>query len=259
MLRQEYFSGDSAHIGSSPSIALGNPSRALFVIDDTETIVYANTRAKVMARAISEACIGSVFWHSAPQLVSPELYQALRKTKQSREATAVTYRSPVTQHWLHVSLSCTEEGVVLFFQDDLESLSLLNALNPNEQMYRELLESLADGVVILTPDGLILDMNQRMLADVDLPREVVMGKPFADMPLWSYDPTLQEQVRAALARASRGENVRFEARIRPRGEKYLDILITITPIVTPISTSSTSSVQAGISPNASMLKTNCVS
>lgn len=144
---------------------------ALFVVDDTETIVYANTRAQVMAGAISEACIGNSFWRSAPQLVSPALFQALRKTKQSREATAVAYRSPVTQCWLHVSLSCTDEGIVLFFQDYLEPLPLQNALSYNEQMYRELLESLADGVTILTPDGLVLDINQRALADAYLPWE----------------------------------------------------------------------------------------
>jgi len=80
----------------------------------------------------------------------------------------------------------------------------------------------------LTPDGLVLDINQRPLADAHLRREEVVGKPFTDLPAWSHDPAVQQQLRAAIARASRGETVRFEARIHPRTEMYLDILMTIT-------------------------------
>ncbi len=103
-----------------------------------------------------------------------------------------------------------------------------HAFSQNEQRYRDLLESFSDGVTILTPDGLVLDINQRPLADAHLRREEVVGKPFTDLPAWSHDPPVQQQLRAAIARASRGEIVRFEARIHPRTEMYLDILMTIT-------------------------------
>src|SRR6266851_5590144 len=102
-----------------------------------------------------------------------------------------------------------------------------HAFSQNEQRYRDLLESFSDGVTILTPDGLVLDINQRPLADAHLRREEVVGKPFTDLPAWSHDPAVQQQLRAAIARASRGETVRFEARIHPRTEMYLDILLTI--------------------------------
>lgn len=98
----------------------------------------------------------------------------------------------------------------------------------NEQAYRDLLESFSDGVTILTPDGLILDINQRPLLDAHLRREEVLGKPFTDLPAWSSDPAVQERLRAAIARAGQGETVRFEARIHPRTDLFLDILMTIT-------------------------------
>jgi PAS domain S-box-containing protein len=55
-----------------------------------------------------------------------------------------------------------------------------------------------------------------------------VGKPLTDLPAWSSDPAVQEHLRAAIARASRGETVRFEARIHPRKDLSLDILMTIT-------------------------------
>src|SRR6185312_15379975 len=69
---------------------------ALFVVDDADTIVYANARAQAMTGATRDDVCGMSLWHCAPQLVSTSLYQAVRKTKQTRESTVVAYVSPVT-------------------------------------------------------------------------------------------------------------------------------------------------------------------
>src|SRR5258708_11422978 len=194
---------------------------ALFVIDDAGMIVYANASAQAMTGATPEAFRGNSFWRCAPQLVSTSLYQAVQKTKQTREPSEVEYRSPVTQSWLHVSLSPTDEGLALLFHNNLEPPHLQDAWRPNEQMYRDLLESVADGVTIVTPDGLILVRNQRHLVDAHLRRQQVVGTPMTDLPAWSSDPAVQQHLRAALAQASQGETVRFEARIHPRTDLSL--------------------------------------
>src|SRR5579875_975936 len=201
---------------------------ALFVVDDSDTIIYANARAQAIAEATEEEVCGMSLWRCAPQLVSTSLYQAVQRAKQVREPITVEYASPVTNSRLHVSLSPTEVGLALFFHEHLEPLPLQDALSRDEQMYRNLLEGFSDGVTILTPDGLVLDINQRPLADASIRREDVVGKLFTDLPAWSYDAGVQQQVRTAIARASRGETVRFEARIHPRAGLYLDVLMTIT-------------------------------
>jgi PAS domain S-box-containing protein len=201
---------------------------AVFVIDNTETIVYANASAQTLTGTKREEVCGTSLGRAAPHLVSTSLYQAVQKAKQTREPTDVAYMSPVTNTWLHVSLSPTDEGLALLFQEPLEPLPLQDGFGQNEQRYRDLLESVADGVIIVTPDGLILDINQRFLADAHLRREEVVGTPFTDLPVWSSDPDVQEHLRAAIARASRGETVRFEARIYPRTDLDRDMLMTIT-------------------------------
>src|ERR1700726_4784340 len=82
---------------------------ALFVVDDAQTIVYANARAQAMLGATPEDVCGTSLWRCAPHLVSTSLYQAVQKAKQTREPTEVEYVSPVTNSWLHVSLSPTDE------------------------------------------------------------------------------------------------------------------------------------------------------
>src|SRR5260221_730851 len=201
---------------------------ALFVVDDAGMIVYANASAQTLTGATAEHFVGTTLWRCAPHLVSPSLYQAMLKTKQTREPSEVEYVSPVTHSWLHVSLSPTDEGLALLFHNNLEPPHLQDALRPNDHLHRDRLESVADGVTIVTPDGLILDINQRPLADAHLRREEVVGTPMTDLPAWSSDPAVQQHLRAALAQASQGETVRFEARIHPRPDLSLDILMTIT-------------------------------
>jgi PAS domain S-box-containing protein len=201
---------------------------ALFVIDGDATIVYANMRAQIMTGVPLESLHANSFWNGASQLVSPVLYQAVQKTRQTREPTEVAYVAPLTQRWLHAALSPTDEGLAIFLQDHVEPLHLQESWVRNEQTYRDLLESFSDGVTIVSPDGLVLDINQRPLDDAHLRREEVVGKPFTDLPAWSSDPAVQQQLQAALTRASQGETVRFEARIHPRIDLYLDILMMIT-------------------------------
>ena len=96
---------------------------ALFFIDDAGTIVYANASAQALIGATPEELCGTSFWRCAPHLVSTSLYQAVQKTKQTREPTDVAYVSPVTTDWLHVSLSPTDEGLAILFHEQLEPLA----------------------------------------------------------------------------------------------------------------------------------------
>src|SRR2546430_5498763 len=62
---------------------------ALFVVDDAATIVYANANGLAMTGATPEDVFGKSLWRCAPQLISTSLYQAVQKTKQTREPTEI--------------------------------------------------------------------------------------------------------------------------------------------------------------------------
>jgi PAS domain S-box-containing protein len=132
-----------------------------FVVDDVDTILYANGCAQVLLGATPEALHGHSFWRCAPHLVSTALYQAVLKARQTRKLTDVEYRSPVTRTWLHAQISPTSAGMAVFFQENPEPGQSEDALRQNEQKYRDLLENISDRVAILTPEGLVLEINQR--------------------------------------------------------------------------------------------------
>src|SRR5258708_950058 len=202
---------------------------ALFFIDDTETIVYANASAQVLTGATREELCGNNFWRGAPQLVSTALYQAVRKTKQTRKPTEVEYSSPVTHTWLHVQLASTVGGLLLHFHEGSAPARRQEMVPNTQPLSFAVLNRLHARIGVLTPEGILLEINEAPLEDAQIRREEVIGQPFAEIPWWSFDPASQHQLRAAIARASGGETVRFEAVVHPRERIDLSLEATITP------------------------------
>jgi PAS domain S-box-containing protein len=202
---------------------------AFFFIDDAEIIVYANASAQAMADASPEALRGHSFWRCAPQLVSSVLYQAVRKTRRTREPMEVEYISPVTRNWLHVQLAPSIEGLLLQFHKKKEPARSRETIFPDHHFAADVLENMYVEVGCLTPEGILLEINEAPLTDAQIQREKVIGHLFADTPWWTSYPTSQKQLSAAITRASRGETVRFETLVRPREGIDLHLEVTITP------------------------------
>ncbi|HEX6483477.1 MAG TPA: PAS domain-containing protein, partial [Ktedonobacteraceae bacterium] len=206
-------------------------SGALFFLDDTQTIVYANARAQAITGATPEELCGNSFWRRAPQLVSTALYQAVLKTRQTQEPAEVEYASPVTGSWLHVQLAPTVGGVMVQFHQVSVAARHQETVPQSERLSIDDLDGLHTRIGILTPEGIVLEINEAPLDDVHIRREEVIGHPLTETPWWSFSAASQEQVRAAIARASTGETVLFEALVRPREGKFLHYEVVITPHV----------------------------
>ena len=98
----------------------------------------------------------------------------------------------------------------------------------DERLSVEALDSLYSGIIVLTPEGIVLEINEILLAQAQIWREEVVGRPLAKARWWSFYPSSQEQLRASIARASRGETVHFETVVHPREgiDHYLEVVIT---------------------------------
>jgi PAS domain S-box-containing protein len=204
---------------------------ALFVVDDAATIVYTNARAQAMTGATREELRGNPFWPSAPQLVSTALYQAVLKTRQTQEPAEVEYGSPMTRTWLHVQLAPTVGGVMLHFHHRRAPARRQEMVPTSQPLSAAVLDGLHAGIAVLTPEGIVLEINEAPLDGAHLRREEVIGQPLAQTPWWSFTPAGQEQLRAAIARASTGETVRFETLVHPREGMLLHLEVAITPQV----------------------------
>jgi PAS domain S-box-containing protein len=78
-----------------------------------------------------------------------------------------------------------------------------------------LLQSVMDNTFqfqgLLTPDGVLVDVNRTALDFIGCGKDEVVGRFFWDTPWWSHDPAGQQELREAVSRAASGAFVRFES------------------------------------------------
>ncbi|WP_307813361.1 PAS domain-containing protein [Ktedonobacter sp. SOSP1-52] len=91
------------------------------------------------------------------------------------------------------------------------------------------LDGLQIRTAILTPEGIVLAIDAIPLNNAQVRCEKVIGQPLAEAPWWSLSPATQEQLCAAIVRASTGETVRFETVFHPREGMDLHLEVAITP------------------------------
>lgn len=67
---------------------------------------------------------------------------------------------------------------------------------------------------LLSPDGVVLEINRSALKASDASRGESLGKPFWEAPIWAVQPPAQAaRLRDGIARAARGEFVRFQMQL----------------------------------------------
>jgi two-component system, cell cycle sensor histidine kinase and response regulator CckA len=99
-------------------------------------------------------------------------------------------------------------------------------LTASEQRYRTLLESAQDAIAVLTPDGIVREMNQRWVEILGLPPEQLVGHQVRDfVPNGKDDENARTFDRAIVSQAPRSEPVEIAT---PDGSNVLMELSSTT-------------------------------
>ncbi len=100
----------------------------------------------------------------------------------------------------------------------------------SEQKARAVFDQTFEFVGMLSPDGTLLEANRTSLDFIGLPAGDVINRPFWETPWWSHAEEMQQKIRKAVASASRGNTVRFEATHRDRSGTLRTIDFTLKPV-----------------------------
>src|SRR5262249_6790493 len=127
--------------------------------------------------------------------------------------------------------------VALLFRDVTQRRATDAALRHSEQEARRserLAQRVTDNlfafVGMLDPDGTLLQANAAPLLAGRLASQDVRGKKFWDTYWWNYSDEVREQLRAACARASRGEVVRYDVVVRMARDTRMTIDFQVAPL-----------------------------
>jgi len=107
----------------------------------------------------------------------------------------------------------------------------IEAIKRSEQQVRRVLDSLFSFVGVITPDGVLMEVNQTALAAASLQPSDVLGQPFEQTYWWSYDPQVQHQLKAAIQRAVAGETVRYDVQVRLGTDQFIIIDFALVPLL----------------------------
>ncbi len=85
------------------------------------------------------------------------------------------------------------------------------ALRQSDQKTDAILDQASQLIGLLTPEGILLEVNRAALELGALQKEDVIGKLFWECPWWTHSPEQQQRVRDGVRRAAAGAHIRFEA------------------------------------------------
>jgi PAS domain S-box-containing protein len=104
-------------------------------------------------------------------------------------------------------------------------------LKESEERLRRILNNLFAFVAVLTPDGVLADVNDAPVRAAGLSRAEVIGKPFWDCYWWSYSGESRARLQDAFRRALLGETIRYDVDVRVGEGRFITIDFQLAPLI----------------------------
>ncbi|MBD2463453.1 response regulator [Oscillatoria sp. FACHB-1407] len=103
----------------------------------------------------------------------------------------------------------------------IERSQILKRLQESEHRFREVFNQTFQFMGLLSPDGVVLDINQVATEISNFQHELVLNHLIWESPCWQSNEKSQSWLQEAVLRASQGETVRSELQaLSPRGTSW---------------------------------------
>ncbi|MGG6297805.1 PAS domain S-box protein [Leptolyngbya sp. AN02str] len=113
---------------------------------------------------------------------------------------------------------------------EAKRLAAETSLRQSEQRFRAIFNTMFQFMGLLTPSGLLLDINQAALDFGALAQHEVVHKLLWKIRWWSLSTETQAQLKVAVARAAAGEFVRYEVDILGAGDRVVTLDFSLKPL-----------------------------
>lgn len=111
----------------------------------------------------------------------------------------------------------------------------ISALEPpaagaENSLLNRVIDNLFAFVGVLTPDGVLTEVNRAALRAVGKTRDELLGKRFTQTPWWTHSIEAQNRLEVAIGKGARGESDRFEVTHRLVGGREITVDFMLAPV-----------------------------
>lgn len=103
-------------------------------------------------------------------------------------------------------------------------------ISESERKFRAIFDHTFQFIGLMQPDGLVLEVNETALKFAGKSKDEVVGLYFWETPWWSHSLELQERLKQAIADASNGHFVRFEASHPSADGELVSVDFSLKPV-----------------------------
>jgi PAS domain S-box-containing protein len=212
---------DRRQISEQLNQVLDATTDGVVCIDRSYRFLYLNRRAREIM-APRGSILGRTVWECFPQMMyenSPYVANYRRAMDEGLPGEFEAYYPDPLNIWVQVHTRPAKDGIVIFFRDVTEQRQTESAARESTARLDAIYNTSFEYIGLLSTEGKLLDCNQASLEFAGSTREELLGKNFWDCPWWAHTPGAVERLRRSIAKAARGERVRYEVELaRSTGE-----------------------------------------
>ncbi|MEZ6000194.1 PAS domain S-box protein [Hyphomonas sp.] len=195
--------------------------------------VYANPAAQKASGMSEEELYQTTMLAEGPALKPAGVFEKYIDVVESGKPWQGEFFYPGERRpaWYDVTAAKVDDGIAISYKDISNQKEAEVKLREQEERNRDILDNLISFVTLLTPDGIIIDVNAAALATAKLTASDVVGKHFWDTYWWSHDADAREELRRCVLQAAKGERVRHDTTVRILGDERIAVANLLAPVL----------------------------
>lgn len=205
---------------------------ALVMYDLSWRCVYANPAAQRALRALGLPVDlgGKTAWHLFPDLIGTALEQQLLEAVRHQQHRSFEVPFAALGIWIQVEVYPSVQGASVFFRNITQRRTAQQQLQASEERYRHLIETMREGMALITAEFRIDYINPQMvrLLGYRTPDEV-LGRSALDF----IEPAYRAEAHRQMEGRRRGISEPLELPLIRKGGPTLWVEVSATSVVNP--------------------------